>query len=175
MNLLREKQRCADTHRLNFGGGSSSSSRQETVQNDNRVTNGPGGIVAQGGSSVSVLDGGAIQNAFTFADNAFQTAIAGQGAAAKNAMDVIASSNAKALDFAKTSNDKALDFSTGAISSAFNFADRSNDRALDSLNTTSNLVKDAYADAKGRGALTDKILIGAIAMAGVVAVMAVRK
>lgn len=142
MNLLREKLRCSGHHLAQFGGSSSSASNQTTIQEDNRITNGTNGIVAQGGSSVSVLDGGAIQNAFTFADKAFSTAIAGNGAAAKGA-----------LDFAKSSQGQALD----------------------SLNTTSELVKDAYADAKGRGALTDKILIGAIAMAGVVAVMAVRK
>jgi hypothetical protein len=153
VNLLREKQRCADTHRLNFGGSSNSSSAQTTNQYDNRITNGTNGIVAQGGSTVSVLDAGAIQNALAFAGDTVQTAIAGQGTAAKNAIDVVASSNSKALDFAK----------------------QSQGQALDSLNTTSNLVKDAYADAKGRGALTDKILIGAIAMAGVVAFAAVRK
>jgi len=48
-------------------------------------------------------------------------------------------------------------------------------RALDTFTATNELVKDAYADAKGRGALTDKILMGAIAAMAVVAFMAVKK
>ncbi len=68
----------------------------------------------------------------------------------------------------------AFDFATNTGRESFAFAKSAQGAALDSLNTTSNLVKDAYADAKGRGALTDKILIGAIGMAGVVAVMALR-
>lgn len=70
---------------------------------------------------------------------------------------------------------RAFDFGTTTVAESFGFATRSNAQALDSLNTTSNLVKDAYSDAKGRGVLTDKIMIGSIAMAGLVAVMALRK
>lgn len=69
----------------------------------------------------------------------------------------------------------AFDFSKSTVGESFDFAKSAQGAALDSLNTTSNLVKDAYADAKGRGALTDKILIGSVAMAGLVAVMALRK
>lgn len=68
----------------------------------------------------------------------------------------------------------AFDFATTTGRESFDFAKVAQGAALDSLNTTSSLVKDAYADAKGRGALTDKILIGAIAMSGLVAVMALR-
>ena len=48
-------------------------------------------------------------------------------------------------------------------------------QALDSLNTSANLVKDAYADAKGRGALTDKLIMAAVVAMGIVAFMAIRK
>jgi hypothetical protein len=164
MNLLREKQRCADTHRLNFGGGSSSSTKQETVQNDNRITNGTNGIVAQGGSMVSVLDGGAISNALGFAGGAFQTAIAGMGEARKNAIDVVQNSNSNALTFAQNSNLKALDFATNA-----------NAQASATLDKTTSVLKSAYEDAKGRGAMTDYVLIAALAMAGFVAFNAGKK
>lgn len=69
----------------------------------------------------------------------------------------------------------AFDFATATEKDSFSFAKAAQGQALDSLTTTSNLVKDAYADAKGRGALTDKILIGSIVMAGAVAVMALKK
>lgn len=69
----------------------------------------------------------------------------------------------------------AFDFSGGITKESFTFAKTAQAAALDSLNTTSSLVKDAYADAKGRGAMTDKILIGSVVMAGLVAVAAIRK
>lgn len=149
--------------RLYFGGSSSSSSAQTTNQTDNRRTIGPNAISAEN-STVNVLDGGAIENSFIFADRAFQTAVAGVGEAGLNATKVVADANRDALNFAARTDAKALDFATTA-----------NAQAADTLANTSNLVKDAYADAKGRGALTDKILIGSIAMAGLVAVMALRK
>lgn len=164
MNLLREKQRCADTHRLNFGGGSSSSTKQETVQNDNRITNGTNGIVAQGGSSVQVLDGGAISNAFNFANQAFDTAVGGVGEAGKNALSMVQTGNQNALAFAQNSNLKALDFATSA-----------NAQASATLDKTTSVLKSAYEDAKGRGALTDYVLLAALAMAGFVAFNAVKK
>ena len=68
-----------------------------------------------------------------------------------------------------------LDFAGKAGQAALSFALDSNDRTLDSLKTSTTMIKDAYADAKGRGALTDKILIGSIAMAGLVAIAALRK
>lgn len=112
-----------------MGGSSSSNSSAATNQTDNRRTIAAGGISAEG-STVNVLDGGAINAAF--------------------------------------------EFSKSTVGESFDFARSSQGAALDSLNVTSNLVKDAYADAKGRGAMTDKILIGAIGMAGLVALMAIR-
>lgn len=164
MNILREKLRARGHHCAQFGGGSSSSSAQTTTQQDNRVTVGNNGINATGGSNVNVLDGGAIANSFSFANAAFDSAVAGVGAASKSAMDIVSQGSSNALGFADSENARVLDFATKA-----------NSQAAATLNTTSNLVKDAYADAKGRGALTDKILIGAIAMAGLVAVMALKK
>jgi hypothetical protein len=69
----------------------------------------------------------------------------------------------------------AFDFATAQGKESLTFATTAQGQALDSLKTTSNLVKDAYTDAKGRGALTDKILIGAIGVTGLVALMAIRK
>lgn len=70
---------------------------------------------------------------------------------------------------------QALNFATGNVSAAYEFAKSAQGAALDSLNTEAGVLSAAYADAKGRGALTDKILIGAILMAGLVAVTALRK
>lgn len=69
----------------------------------------------------------------------------------------------------------SFDFSKTALVESLSFASNAQGQALDSLNVTSNLVKDAYADAKGRGAMTDQILIGSVAMAGLVAIAALRR
>lgn len=67
----------------------------------------------------------------------------------------------------------------GAINKAFDFSSQVAKGALDfgiqSQGATAKVLADAYKDAKGRGALTDYILIGAIAMAGLVAFSAVKK
>lgn len=175
MNILREKLRAQGHHLCQFGGGSSSSSAQTTTQQDNRVTVGNGGINAGTGATVQVLDGGAVQNSLSFANNTVSAAISGMGAATKNATDIVSKANSDSLNFAKTQTTSVLDFATGAENNAFKFALSANETANSQLQKTSDLVKDAYADAKGRGAFTDQILIGAIAMAGLVAFAAVRK
>lgn len=63
----------------------------------------------------------------------------------------------------------------GAIARAFDFASKTTVQAQQSITSTANLVSDAYAEAKGRGAMTDYIIIGALALAGLVAVQALRK
>lgn len=63
----------------------------------------------------------------------------------------------------------------GAIENAFKFAAGAQAAAVGTINTTSKLVSDAYAEAKGRGAMTDYIIIGAVALSGLVAVAALRK
>lgn len=70
----------------------------------------------------------------------------------------------KAFDF----SGKSLDFSRQVAEGALKFG-------LDSQASSASVIANAYNDAKGRGALTDYILIGAIAMAGIVAYSAVSK
>jgi hypothetical protein len=133
---------------------SSSSSQANTAQTDNRRIIGQGGISAENSTvTVNTLD----------------------AAVANSAIDAGTKDLGLSLDFAGAAGNKAFSFASTAESNAFAFASKAQGQALDSLNTTSNLVKDAYADAKGRGALTDKILIGSIAMAGLVAIAALRK
>jgi len=81
----------------------------------------------------------------------------------------------RSLDSVDLTVKNALSTVDKSVGRSFDFAVQANSQALDSLNTTSNLVKDAYADAKGRGAMTDKILIGSVVMAGLVAIAALRK
>lgn len=142
-------------------GGSSSSSRASTSQTDNRRVLGEGAISAENSNvTIQTLDGSVVNRALDTADF----------------------SVGKALGFADSTQDRAFDFGQNAFSAAgnsearaYSFASAAGARALDSLNDTTTLVKDAYADAKGRGAMTDQIMIGALVMAGLVAFAAVRK
>lgn len=155
-------------------GGSSSSSTQTTKQTDNRKVLGQGSLNAENSTINQTsysLDNGAIATSF---DSQNKT-VEGAFDFGSKVLDNSATTVKDALAYGADSQDSAYSFSSGAVSKAFSFAEDANSRALDSLNTTANLVKDSYADAKGRGALTDQILIGAIAMAGLVAYTAVRK
>ena len=69
----------------------------------------------------------------------------------------------------------ALNAGTQGEKLAFSFAAKSQSQVLDSLASQSELIKDSYADANGRGALTDKMLIGSVAMAGLVAIAALQR
>ena len=126
---------------------SESSSSAATNQTDNRRVIGERGISAENSTvNVTTLD----------------------AQVANRAISATSDVSIKALD-------ASLDFSDAAQGKAYKFAAESQHTALDSLLTTSGLVKDAYADAKGRGALTDKILIGTVVMIGLVALAAVKK
>lgn len=77
---------------------------------------------------------------------------------------------------------RAFDFSGQTVGDALGFATKALSFGLDSqaeagrIQASSvSVLKNAYEDAKGRGALTDYLLIGAIAMAGIVAYAAVKK
>lgn len=124
---------------------SSSKSSSDTNQTDNRR------VIGERGISAELGDG-----------NFFQV----------TTLDAEVANNAvnKSSENLKT----GLTFGAEVLQKAMGFGVDTQKTALDSLNTQANLVKDAYADAKGRGALTDKILIGAIAMAGIVAFTAVK-
>lgn len=102
------------------GGGGSSSNETKTTNSDSRISQQSGTAVSGDGNTLNVLDGGAIEN-------------------------------------------------------AFKFAQASQASSVSALNTTAQLVSDAYAESKGRGKMTDYVLIGAIAVAGLVAVTAIRK
>lgn len=170
---------------------SSSSTRQDVYQLDNRRVIGQGGISAEGGSNVSIqtLDGDVINRAFQFGGTSLQL-VGGSVAEALGfggkALDAALNANADALAFADANASRnsamaydvlgnALASSDAALSQAFRFGNNAMGAAFDTLGSTQNLVKDAYADAKGRGALTDKMIMGAIAAMAVVAFAAIKK
>lgn len=77
----------------------------------------------------------------------------------------------RAFDF----GDNALASTGDIVKKALQFGLDSQAASNDVLSKSTSVLSNAYNDAKGRGALTDYILIGAIAMAGIVAFSAVKK
>lgn len=69
----------------------------------------------------------------------------------------------------------ALDIVSSGTAQALDFGAKQTSVALDSLNNSANLVKNAYADAKGRGAMTDYVLMAAMGVAAIVAVASLKK
>ncbi len=177
-----------------------SSSRSNTSpvtnQTDNRRVIGENGISAEN-SSVSVVNntldpnvvaaalqfaGNGQTSSFNFGSEALANALGFGGSALTAALN--ASSDALAFADSNASRNSAMAYnvfsdalgtSENALSRAFTFGANALDRSFNNLGDTQQLVADAYADAKGRGALTDKILIGAIAAMAVVAFAAVKK
>lgn len=175
---------------------SRSNTSPTTTQTDARRVIGENGISAEN-SSVSVTNNTLDPNviaaalqfagsnstaAFNFGTESLANALGFGGSALTAALN--ASSDALAFADANSSRNStmaynvfsdALGSNENALSRAFTFGANALDRSFGNLGDTQQLVADAYADAKGRGALTDKILIGAIAAMAVVAFAAVKK
>jgi len=161
-----------------------SSSRSSTSQNvnqtDNRRTIGQGGVSAEGGSTVTIntLDANAINAAFAYGNDASNRSYAFGGRALDFASDTVAGAfgfGGQADSAAARSSAQAYNFAGDALGGALQFGSSALTKAFNSADGAAALVKDAYADAKGRGALTDKILIGAVLAMAVVAFAAVKK
>lgn len=169
---------------------SSSKTQNTTYQTDNRRVIGEGGVSAENSTvTYQTLDGAVVNDAFNAVNQASRDAFDfGANALTFGGNTVTRAINfgADALGFAETAQNRsqqlayntitdALASNESAFRQALGFGGTMAGRALDSLESTENLVANAYADAKGRGALTDKILMGAILAMAVVAFMAVKK
>lgn len=145
-----------------------------------------------GGSALKVV-GGTVGDALGFGKDAMK-AVANANADALAFADANSKRNSEmaynffgdALASGDSALSKAFKFGDGAMSDviasndaatskAFAFGNNAMSIAFDTLGNTETLVANAYADAKGRGALTDKMIMGAIAAMAVVAFAAVRK
>jgi hypothetical protein len=172
-------------------GGGSSRQEQQQVYTDRRAVLGEGALQASDNGTINyqVLDNGAIQRSFDSADKS----LAGALNFGTQALDTSSQALAKAFQFGGDTVDQALSSNQEAVAKALQFGGNSLDgalgfgnealsflktttaSALDNVQATQKLTADAYNDAKGRGAMTDKLLIAAIAGMGLVAFAAVHK
>lgn len=171
---------------------SSNQTSTNTYQVDNRRVIGQGGISAEN-SHVSIvtntLDGGAISGAFGFGRGIASDAF-GFGAEALNANNATTAAALRGMgnvtDAAIGAADSAqrsvlagaryaMDANQAVFDAAFQQTGRAFTQAYDAVAGAGNMVANAYADAKGRGAKTDTMLMLAVAAMGVVALSAVAK
>jgi hypothetical protein len=174
--------------------GGRSSNQQSTAQTDNRRVIGERGVSAENSTvTINALDAEVMNQMFGFAgqqsrqvfdfggqalDTANESMLAALGFGGK-ALDAALDASADALAFADANSTRntlaSYNFASDALGGSFSFGTNALNKAFQAADGATALVKDAYADAKGRGALTDKILMGAIAAMAVVALMAVKK
>jgi hypothetical protein len=133
-------------------GGSSSSnqSAQSTNQTDSRRVYGQGAWSAENSTvNIQTLDASTVNRALDTVD-----------LTVGNALSTVYADNSMAFAFGS----KALDYSTQAQA-----------QANASLNNEAGMLATAYADAKTQSGTTNKIMIGALVMAGLVAITALKK
>lgn len=137
------------------------------------------------GSALSFMSGESGRNNATLS-NTFSDALGFADSQAGRTNATLSNTFADALGFAdaqaaRTNSSLFSAFSDllGAqesqVGKVLNYGGTMTDKVLDSVAASTSLVKDAYEDAKGRGALTDKMIMAAIAAMALVAYMAVKK
>lgn len=163
MDLLREKLRCTPMGARAFGGGSSSQAQTSTYT-DNRRVLGQGAQEATSGGTITdltsvtnyTLDGQVVKSALDTVDNTVGRSL--------NTVD-------HALNVASNAQSDAL----GTVGDALGKVASFSNQALDQVAGSETLLANAYSDAKGQGALTQKILIVAVVGALLIAFAAVQK
>lgn len=85
----------------------------------------------------------------------------------------VSGNNNQVLDGGAIEN--AFKFSETTLAKSLEFAFNANKQTATVLDNQTALVKNAYEDAKGRGAMTDWVILGGMALAGTIAVAALRK
>lgn len=127
-------------------------------------------------------NGRVVSGALDFGANVSQGAFDAVGRSQTGAFNFGTDAMAGAFGSVNAGNTRAINFATDALASnsdafrqALQFTANTTNAALSNVQATQQLTANAYADAKGRGALTDKMMIGAIVAMAVVALMAVEK
>ena len=157
-----------------------------TASTDNSNTN-SGNTISTSNSvnnTTNTLDGGAIGASFAASSHTADVAFGfgdhalGFGKQAldfsKDALSTVVNSNdatvSNALAFVGHAQDKSYAASNEAFTSALNMvgqfsvaSQKQNTQVIDAIHTSENQVSQAYADAKGRGAMTDYIILAAVA------------
>lgn len=129
------------------------------------------GVVDHTTTQSLAFSNSALQASLQASSDAYAKSIAASNYAVDNA---ISSANTAMANTKSIASD-AISTSQNAMASALSFGAKQTATALDSLNTSATMIDTAYQDAKGRGALTDKILMAAIVGALFVAYQASKR
>ena len=166
----------------------SNESATSVHQTDNRRVIGQGGLSAEGSNVTvvsNVLDGGSFGAMRAVAGDAMQfgaEALNANSQATRAALSAMANTSDAAMATATQAQQStlsaaryAMDANQATLDAAFAQTGRAFSQAYDAVAGAGNMVATAYADAKGRGAKTDTMIMLAVAALGVVALMAVQK
>ncbi|OJV54511.1 MAG: hypothetical protein BGO36_13505 [Burkholderiales bacterium 68-10] len=166
----------------------SNESNTTAHQTDNRRVIGQGGVSAEQSNVTivsNVLDGGAwgfgrdvTGRVLDFGAEALNANNASTRAALQslaNVSESAMSTSIAAQQSTLAAARMALDSNADTIGAAFALSGRTFGQAYDAIAGAGNMVATAYADAKGRGAKTDTMIMLAVAAMGAVALMAVQK
>jgi hypothetical protein len=125
------------------------------------------GVLRMGGDSDSDASTSQVDNTITQGNG---------GIVARDGSSVnVWNTSDKALDLVGSTTGKAFDVVDSVVGRQAGLTKDLTTQAFNAINKTGDLVSAAYADAKGRGAMTDTITITAIAGACLVAALALKK
>ena len=113
--------------------------------------------------------------AFDFGADALSGALGSVDKSQARMLDFGADALSGALGSVDKSQARMLDFGADALAEAFNFGQKANVQAQAAMGDTAAMLRGAYEDAKGRGAMTDYMMIAAVLVVGLVAWGAVKK
>lgn len=200
-NNTSNNQRYTDDHSLSQSGGSVYAGQGASVSTTDF---GAVGGAFDFATSLSKLMGSQAANTQARAFDSVDSAVGAVSKNSTQAFDAIDSATAGAFNFGDSlaklfgsqvnanagrafdtvdgaigavgkANTGALSFADSVTGGALSFAKTALSQASDAQAKATDLVATAYNDAKGRGALTDKIILAAIAGSVVIAVLALRK
>lgn len=167
-----------------MSSSSESATSSQVNQADNRNVLGERAINAQGGSNVSIqtLDGEvinrALQNNALTVDSVLNfgsRTVDGAFSFGDNALSESFDFGKSAMKMADLANERAADNIAGSYQNAMKLSQSVLEKSFSNLTDSQNMVATAYQDAKGRGAMTDKMMLAAIVAVSVVAFSAVNR
>ena len=147
------------------------------ASNNNAISN-AAALIGANDRNTAALVSNTTANAFNFGTNTVNAALESNNATtsqafgfANNTADSAFGFGNHALAYGSQATSQALDFGTAA----FDFGSKAQAQANTALANESSLIASAYSDAKTQSGTTNKIMIGALVMAGLVAISALRK
>lgn len=158
----------SNSRALSFADGAMSNALGMAYDSTGRALGFADGAMSQAMDLANASTAGALSRALGIAYDSTGRSLNFADGAMSNALGVAYDSTGRALNFA----DGAFSQVLGVVNDAMNTVRGGLTTAADAAAASAGMAKDAYADAKGRGAMTDYLLLAAVVVMGIVAVRA---